>query len=111
MTALREVLELLTDIHCNISARLDGTGEKVRSRLAQHTTNEDWLELGEETNRPLKLGQKRVSKLCLYVVQGGARFGNFEIFSKHLYLDFAVIAQFEGVVPLSLEIFLQYNQY
>jgi len=43
-------------------ARLDGTGEKVRSRLAQHRTIEDWLELGgpEETKRPLRLGQKRV---------------------------------------------------
>merc|ERR1719266_2608101 len=42
-------------------ARLDGTGEKVRCRLAQHRTIEDWLELGlEETRRPVRQGQKRV---------------------------------------------------
>jgi len=45
-------------------ARLDGTGEKVRSRLAQHTTIEDWLELGgtEDTRGPLRQGQKRVGR-------------------------------------------------
>ena len=40
------------------SARLDGTGEKVRSRLSQHATIEDWLEL--ETVLPARQGQKRV---------------------------------------------------
>ena len=49
------------NLNLPLSARLDGTGEKVRSRLAQHATIEDWLELGlEEKARPVRLGQKRV---------------------------------------------------
>ena len=45
-----------------ISARLDGTGEKMRSKMSQHSSIEDWLELGSEIvdRKPTKLGQKRV---------------------------------------------------
>jgi len=41
-------------------ARLDGTTEKLRSKLAEHSTIEDWLELGEDYNRPAQQGKKRV---------------------------------------------------
>jgi len=43
-------------------ARLDGTGEKMRSKMSQHSSIEDWLELGSEIvdRKPTKLGQKRV---------------------------------------------------
>jgi len=41
-------------------ARLDGTTEKVRTKLAQHSTIEDWLELGEDYNKPVQHGKKRV---------------------------------------------------
>ena len=54
-----EVLAVqISGVYCVLfSARLDGTGEKVRSRLAQHSSIEDWLEL--ETVRPARQGQKR----------------------------------------------------
>jgi len=42
------------------SAKLDGTTEKVKSRLAQHTSIEDWLELGDDYNKPAETGKKRV---------------------------------------------------
>merc|ERR1719237_1964040 len=41
-------------------AKLDGTTEKVKSRLAQHTSIEDWLELGDDYNKPSETGKKRV---------------------------------------------------
>ena len=54
-----EVLAVqISGLYVLFSARLDGTGEKVRSRLAQHSSIEDWLEL--ETVRPVRQGQKRV---------------------------------------------------
>ena len=54
-----EVLAVqICGLYVLFSARLDGTGEKVRSRLAQHSSIEDWLEL--ETVRPARQGQKRV---------------------------------------------------
>ena len=53
------------------SARLDGTGEKMRSKMSQHSSIEDWLELGAEIvdRKPTKLGQKRVRwLLSRYIV-------------------------------------------
>merc|ERR1712098_941414 len=41
-------------------ARLDGTGDKMRSRMSQHDSIEDWLELSNEENKPTRQGQKRV---------------------------------------------------
>ena len=42
------------------SARLDGTTEKVRSKLAQHASIEDWLELGDSSAATHRDGKKRV---------------------------------------------------
>merc|ERR1712129_261004 len=42
------------------SAKLDGTTDKVKSKLAQHTSIEDWLELGDNYNKPVQVGKKRV---------------------------------------------------
>ena len=47
-----------------VSARLDGTGEKMKTKLSQHNTIEDWLELEEA--RPARQGQKRVSVVSTY---------------------------------------------
>ena len=45
-----------------ISARLDGTGERLKTRMAQHTSIKDWLELDHSReDSPLRQGQKRVS--------------------------------------------------
>jgi len=55
----------------DFSARLDGTTEKVRSKLLghQHATIEDWLELGD--NFALrKDGKKRVMPFFLYNIIG-----------------------------------------
>jgi len=41
-------------------AKLDGTTDKVKSKLAQHTSIEDWLELGDNYNKPVQVGKKRV---------------------------------------------------
>jgi len=41
-------------------ARLDGTSEKVKKHLASHSTIEDWLETGEDFNKPVEEGKKRV---------------------------------------------------
>jgi len=40
-------------------ARLDGTGDKMKSRMSQHDSIEDWLELNED-KKPMRQGQKRV---------------------------------------------------
>ena len=53
---------------CNyfkFSARLDGTSEKVKKHLASHSTIEDWLETGEDFNKPVEEGKKRVIKSSL----------------------------------------------
>lgn len=42
-----------------LTARLDGTGERVKERMSQHASIEDWLELGEDA-RPARKGEKRV---------------------------------------------------
>ena len=44
------------------AARLDGTGERGRERLAQHHTIEDWLELETGTSNQIP-GKKRVGTL------------------------------------------------
>ena len=44
-----------------LTARLDGTGERVKERMSQHASIEDWLELGEDA-RPARKGEKRVGK-------------------------------------------------
>ena len=41
------------------AARLDGTGERGRERLAQHHTIEDWLELDTGTSNQIP-GKKKV---------------------------------------------------
>jgi len=41
-------------------ARLDGTTDKLRSKLAEHKSIEDWLDLGEFNNKPIEQGKKRV---------------------------------------------------
>ena len=52
----------------SFSARLDGTTEKLRSKLVEHKSIEDWLELGEIYNKPPENGKKRVgSILYLYI--------------------------------------------
>ena len=47
------------------AARLDGTGERGRERLAQHHTIEDWLELETGTSNQIP-GKKRVGTRTLY---------------------------------------------
>ena len=42
------------------SARLDGTSEKMRQKLDQHTSIEDWLELGDTYSKKDD-GKKRVN--------------------------------------------------
>jgi hypothetical protein len=49
------------------SARLDGTTEKVRSKLAQHASIEDWLELGD-TAATHRDGKKRVRLSSLFFI-------------------------------------------
>ena len=44
------------------AARLDGTGERGRERLARHHTIEDWLELETGTSNQIP-GKKRVGIL------------------------------------------------
>lgn len=43
-------------------ARLDGTGERLKTRMAAHTSIKEWLELDTDSrdDRPLRHGQKRV---------------------------------------------------
>lgn len=44
-----------------ISARLDGTGDRLKTRMAAHTSIKDWLELDDtRDDSPLRTGQKRV---------------------------------------------------
>ena len=62
-----------------ISARLDGTGDRLKTRMAAHTSIKEWLELDDtREDSPLRHGQKRVgwtkiiynifSPLCLRFV-------------------------------------------
>jgi len=41
-------------------ARLDGTTDKLRSKLAEHKSIEDWLDVGEFNSKSIQQGKKRV---------------------------------------------------
>ena len=49
------------------AARLDGTGERGRERLAQHHTIEDWLELDTGTSNQIP-GKKRVGTCTVHTI-------------------------------------------
>ena len=84
-----KIVYVLRNIY--ISARLDGTGEKMRSKMSQHSSIEDWLELGAEIvdRKPTKLGQKRVRwLLSRYIVLTDSPTGVYQHIENSMFLHF-----------------------
>jgi hypothetical protein len=95
------------------SARLDGTTEKVRSKLAQHASIEDWLELGDSaaTHRDGKKRVRLVSSLDFIFFKLGKKL--FQLGLEHVQtrkqINCHKMESFScGTMPLSLK-FISFN--